>query len=111
MTHLNSTTRPAIGTARARRRLAKLARLVERWWQSLPETERHAYYSPAELAEHVGAPINSLAAALESLGWQRGSLTLKGKRIAYWAAPGHALIQLQRGRPADACRDTRGRYV
>ncbi|RVT50349.1 hypothetical protein ENE75_15125 [Rubrivivax albus] len=77
----------------------------------MPDAERHAYYSPAELAAHVGAPISALAAALELLGWQRGAVTLKGKRIAYWAAPGHPPIQLQRGRPAEVARDDRGRYA
>jgi hypothetical protein len=95
----------AVGrTAKERRRIAKYAATVERWWATLSESEKaRPFYRSAELIRGTGLESNQLGPALRSLGWryaQRRLPELMNTPFAVWAPPWQPDPRRAPGRPS-----------
>ncbi len=90
-------------SARHRRKLAKHAAAVERWWASLPESEQHRpFFRSAELIHGTGLSSVQLGPALRALGWryaQRRLPELMNLPTAVWAPPWQPDPRRRHGRP------------
>lgn len=90
---------PLPQSARAARRLAKLQRKVQLWWDTLPCESRRGHYLGTQLARSTGIPVAQLGPVLRSLGWRREQVRLAGEQVGVWIAPGSPSIKRPRGRP------------
>lgn len=98
-------------TARERRRQAKLAALVERWWSAIPAAERRAYYTAEHIEAGTGTSIHVLGPTLRAAGWNRVRLTVRGTTLPVWIAPGAQRPSIPVGREADSPRNSKGQYL
>lgn len=100
---MKSTERNAEGrplSASEIRRTAKCRALIEKWWASLPESNRPPYVRGWVIVEATGQPIERLAPALRQLGWQRVQYREhRGVPRLYWVPPGYPNPVRPVGRP------------
>lgn len=91
-------------SARQRRKLAKHMAAVQRWWESLPDTEKgRPFFRSAELLRGSGLTSVQLGPALRALGWryaQRRLPELMNLPAAVWAPPWQPDPRRRHGRPA-----------
>lgn len=79
---------------------------LERWWTTVPATQRHALYRPQTIAAATGIPNQALPLVAALAGWQRATRWHVGpdgrrKLRTYYAPPGHRVPDAApRGRPS-----------